>query len=62
MRMRKGMSNSQLHSDYGASGTYSRAQPGQYYPQPAYQALHGFGVAALNLTDSGPETGVATHF
>ncbi len=57
MRMRKGMGSGRLHSDYGASEPFTRAQPGQYYPQPAYQALHGFGVAVFNLTDCGPETG-----
>lgn len=57
MRMQKGMPSGRLHSDYGASEPFTRAQPGQPYPQPAFQALHGFGVAAFNLTDSGPETG-----
>ncbi len=57
MRMTKGMPSGRLHSDYGASEPYTRATPGQHYPQPAYQALHGFGVAVFNLTDSGPETG-----
>ena len=57
MRMRRGMPSGVLHSDYGASEPYTRATPGQYHPQPAYQALHGFGVAAFNLTDSGPDTG-----
>ena len=57
MRMRQGMPSGRLHSDYGASEPFTRAEPGRIYPQPAYQALHGFGVAAFNLTDSGPETG-----
>lgn len=57
MRMQKGMPNGKLHADYGASEPFTRAEPGRYYPQPAFQALHGFGVAAFNLTDSGPETG-----
>ena len=57
MRMRAGMPSGQLHSDYGASEPFTRAEPGRFYPQPAFQALHGFGVAAFNLTDCGPETG-----
>jgi ectoine hydroxylase-related dioxygenase (phytanoyl-CoA dioxygenase family) len=57
MRMRKGMPSGRLHSDYGASEPFTRAEPGKFYPQPAHQALHGFGVAVFNLTDSGPETG-----
>lgn len=57
MRMRQGMPSGRLHSDYGVSEPFSRAEPGRFHPQPAYQALHGFGVAAFNLTDSGPETG-----
>ena len=57
MRMRTGMPSGRLHSDYGASEPFTRAEPGKFYPQPAFQALHGFGVAAFNLTDSGPETG-----
>lgn len=57
MRMQKGMPGGRLHSDYGASEPFTRARRGEYYPQPAHQALHGFGVAAFNLTDSGPETG-----
>ena len=57
MRMREGMPSGRLHSDYGASEPFTRAEPGKVYPQPAHQALHGFGVAAFNLTDSGPETG-----
>ena len=57
MRMREGMPSGRLHSDYGASEPFTRAEPGKFYPQPAHQALHGFGVAAFNLTDSGPETG-----
>ena len=57
MRMRAGMPSGRLHSDYGASEPFTRAEPGRFYPQPAFQALHGFGVAAFNLTDSGPETG-----
>ena len=57
MRMRKGMPSGKLHSDYGASEPFTRAAPGEHYPQPAHQALHGFGVAAFNLTDSGPDTG-----
>ena len=57
MRMRKGMPSGRLHSDYGASEPFTRAERGKYYPQPGHQALHGFAVAAFNLTDSGPETG-----
>ena len=57
MRMRKGMPNGRLHSDYGASEPFTKAEPGKYYPQPNHQALHGFGVAVFNLTDSGPDTG-----
>ena len=57
MRMQKDMPSGKLHSDYGASEPFANAEPGKHYPQPAYQALHGFGVAVLNLTDSGPETG-----
>ena len=57
MRMRKGMPSGRLHSDYGASEPFTRAEPGKYYPQPGHQALHGFAVAAFNLTDSGPTTG-----
>ncbi len=57
MRMRKGMPSGRLHSDYGASEPFTRAEPGKYYPQPGHQALHGFAVAAFNLTDSGPQTG-----
>ena len=57
MRMQRDMPAGRLHSDYGASEPFTGARPGQRYPQPAYQALHGFGVAALNLADSGPETG-----
>lgn len=57
MRMKKGMPSGRLHSDYGASEPFTRAIPGQPYVQPGFQALHGFGVAAFNLTDCGPETG-----
>jgi hypothetical protein len=57
MRMTRGMPSGRLHSDYGASEPYTRAEPGRFYPQPGFQALHGFGVAVLNLTDSGPDTG-----
>ena len=57
MRMAKGMPSGMLHSDYGASEPYAKAEPGRYYPQPNYQALHGFAVAVFNLTDSGPTTG-----
>lgn len=57
MRMRAGMPSGKLHSDYGASEPFTRAAPGEHYAQPAHQALHGFGVAAFNLADSGPETG-----
>lgn len=57
MRMKSGMPSGVLHSDYGTSEPFSRAVPGQPYVQPAHQALHGFGVAAFNLTDSGPDTG-----
>lgn len=57
MRMRNGFPSGRLHSDYGASEPFTRAEPGKYYPQPAFQALHGFAVAAFNLTDCGPQTG-----
>ena len=57
MYMREGMGRGGLHSDYGASEPFTRAQPGQPYTPPAHQAVHGFGVAAFNLMDSGPETG-----
>ena len=57
MRMRRGMPNAPLHADYGASAHFARARPGESYVQPAHQALHGFAVAAFNLTDSGPDTG-----
>lgn len=57
MRMCKGMPSGRLHSDYGASEPFTRAEPGKPYFQPAFQALHGFAVAAFNLADSGPETG-----
>jgi len=57
MRMQKGMPSGRLHSDYGVSEPFSRAEHGKHHPQPAHQALHGFGVAVFNLTDSGPETG-----
>ena len=57
MRMNKGMPSGRLHSDYGASEPFTGAEPGRYYPQPGHQALHGFAVAAFNLTDCGPETG-----
>lgn len=57
MRMKKGMPSGVLHSDYGASEPFTRAVPGKPYVQPGFQALHGFGVAAFNLTDCGPETG-----
>ena len=57
MRMNKGNPSGRLHSDYGASEPFTRAEPGKYYPQPGHQALHGFAVAAFNLTDAGPDTG-----
>ena len=57
MCMQREMPAGRLHSDYGASEPFTTAVPGKPYPQPAYQALHGFGVAALSLKDSGPETG-----
>ena len=57
MRMRQGMPSGQLHSDYGAAEPFTRAEVGKPYFQPHYQALHGFAMAAFNLTDSGPETG-----
>ena len=57
MRMREGFKSGRLHSDYGPSEPFTKAEPGKYYPQPGHQALHGFGVAAFNLTDCGPETG-----
>ena len=57
MRMRAGMPSGRLHSDYGTSEPFTRAEPGKFYPQPAFQALHGFGVVVFNLTDCGPDTG-----
>ena len=57
MRMKKGMPSGPLHSDYGASEPFTKALSSQPYFQPGHQALHGFGVAAFNLTDCGPETG-----
>ena len=57
MRMLKGMPSGVLHSDYGASEPFTRAERGKFYPQPGHQALHGFAVAAFNLSDSGPDTG-----
>ena len=57
MRMSEGYPSGRLHSDYGASEPFTRAEPGKFYPQPAYQALHGFGVTVFNLTDAGPDTG-----
>ncbi|MCZ6887055.1 MAG: phytanoyl-CoA dioxygenase family protein [Gammaproteobacteria bacterium] len=55
--MRKGQEGGVMHSDYGASQPYSEAEHGRYFPQPAYQALHGFSVIVWNLTDAGPQTG-----
>ncbi|HAK50804.1 MAG TPA: hypothetical protein DCM54_02710 [Gammaproteobacteria bacterium] len=57
MRMQKGMSDGKLHSDYGASEPFTYAERSKYYAQPGFQALHGFGVAVLNLTDSGGDKG-----
>lgn len=57
MRMLEGMPSGRLHSDYGASEPFSRAQRGVPFQQPMYQALHGFAVAVFNLADSGPATG-----
>lgn len=57
MRMNKGMPSGRLHSDYGASEPFTAAETGRSYTQPGFQALHGFGVAVLNLSDSGPATG-----
>ena len=57
MRMNRGDPSGRLHSDYGASEPFTKAEPGKHYPQPGHQALHGFAVAAFNLTDAGPTTG-----
>ena len=57
MYMRKGMESMMLHSDYGASERFTRAERGRYFLQPEYQALNGFFVAAWNLTDTGPSYG-----
>ncbi len=57
MYMRKGMKAMMLHSDYGASARFSEAERGRQFPQPDYQALNGFFVAAWNLTDTGPSYG-----
>ncbi len=57
MHMRRGQEKKRLHSDYGASQPYSRAEPERYFTTPRHEALHGFGVAAWNLTDTGPEDG-----
>ena len=57
MHMRKGLPNGRLHSDYGASQPFTRAERGRYFVSPGHEALHGFGVAAWNLTDTGPEHG-----
>ena len=57
MHMRRGQEKKRLHSDYGASQPYSRAEPERYFTTPRHEALHGFGVAAWNLTDTGPEHG-----
>ena len=57
MHMKKGLPNGRLHSDYGASQPFSRAERGRFFTPPAHEALHGFGVAAWNLTDTGPEHG-----
>ena len=56
-RGEKGAKEGRLHSDYGASQPFSRAEPGRYFTPPGHEALHGFGVAAWNLTDTGPECG-----
>ena len=57
MRMTPGCPSGRLHSDYGASEPFATSEPGKHYPQPGFQALHGFAVAAINLTDAGPDTG-----
>ena len=57
MHMQRGQTKGKLHSDYGASQPFSRAEPGRYFTPPRHEALHGFGVAAWNLTDTGPEHG-----
>ncbi len=57
MHMRRGQTKGKLHSDYGASQPFSRAEPGRYFTPPLHEALHGFGIAAWNLTDTGPEHG-----
>ena len=57
MHMKKGLPNGRLHSDYGASHPFSRAERGRFFTPPAHEALHGFGVAAWNLTDTGPAHG-----
>ncbi len=57
MRMLDGMPSGRLHSDYGASAPFTDAPRGNLHPQPSHQALHGFGVAVFNLTDSSPDTG-----
>tara|TARA_B100000676_G_C17964219_1_gene779359 strand:- start:79 stop:924 length:846 start_codon:yes stop_codon:yes gene_type:complete len=57
MRMWKGQPKGRLHSDYGVSEPFSKAQRGQYSHAPAHMAVHGFGVATFNLTDSGPGLG-----
>ena len=57
MHMKKGLPAGRMHSDYGASQPFSRAERGRFFTPPAHEALHGFGVAAWNLTDSGPAHG-----
>lgn len=57
MTMKTGMPNGRLHSDYGASEPFATSTHGAFYPQPGFQALHGFAVIAWNLADSGPQEG-----
>ena len=57
MRMSKGNTKGRLHSDYGVSEPFSKAQRGIYSHAPTHMAVHGFGVATFNLTDSGPGLG-----
>ena len=57
MHMRRGQTKGKLHSDYGASQPFSRAERGRYFTPPLHEALHGFGIAAWNLTDTGPDHG-----
>ena len=57
MRMHKGQQKGRLHSDYGVSEPFTKARHGEYAHAPAHMAVHGFGVATFNLTDSGPGLG-----